>query len=201
MKLPTSPAWQTDDFWKEVVDVITGGKKLRPEHYLHHLTAGELDELRAVLSSSGSFAQQQKLCPKRRGGPTDGSAPPLSLLSELAEAMRQVEELRRLQLHNLVEERAKSRCGSLGMSEQMTKAVLRIVGEETIKQRAAGVVDKFALSAASLLLKGDKQMDAKKTDQQRALEYCLEESRAFPAVQELFKGAFTALKQSKAAKQ
>lgn len=196
---PTPPAWQTDDYWKEVVAVITSGKKLRPEHYLHNLTAEELDVLRGVLSSSGSFAELRLLCPKRRGGATDGSPPNISMLSEIAEAMRQVDELRRLELQNIVEERAKSRAGALGLNEQMTKAVLRIVGEEALKQRAAGVVGKFSLSAASLLLKGDKQFDAKKTDQQRALEFCLEEAKGFPDVQELFKAASAALKKAKGA--
>jgi hypothetical protein len=196
----SSPAWQEDEYWKEVVSVITAGKKLRPEHYLQNLTADELEELRGVLSRSGSFADLRTLCPKRRGGGTDGSLPPISLLSELAQAMRQVDELRQMECQNLLEERAQSRATALGYSAQMTKTLLHIVAEETLKQRAAGIAGKYAYAAASLHLKADKQFEAKKTDQQRALEFCLEEAKGFPEVQEQFKAAFAALKKAKSAK-
>jgi hypothetical protein len=197
---PTPPAWQADDYWKEVVAVITCGKKLRPEHYLHNLTSEELDDLRGVLSLSGSFVELRLRCPKRRGGSTDGSPPNIGMLSEIAQAMRQVDELRQMECQNLLQERAESRASALGYNAQMTKTLLHIVAEETLKQRAAGTAGKYAYAAASLHLKAEKQFDSKKTDQQRALDYCLDEAQGFPEVQELFKAAFAALKQAKAGK-
>ncbi len=190
---PTPRAWQTDPWWSEVVNILTAGKKLRPDHYLEGLNAEELDQLRAALSTSGSYAQQRLLCPKRRGGQTDGALPNLSTLSEIAQAM-----LRESQ--QMIAAATKTRCSARGLSADLTDAVLHAVAEEALKQRAGGVVEKFALSAASLLIKREKQSDARKTDQQRALEFCLDEAKGNPEVQELFKSAFAALKKAKGAK-
>jgi|GEM_PF-6845574 len=44
-----------------------------------------------------------------------------------------------------------------------------------------------------------KASEAKKSDQQKALEFCLEEAKPFPEVIEMFKRAFAALKQAKGA--
>lgn len=200
MKPSTTPAWQADDYWKEVVEVMTSGKKLRPEHYLHNLTADELEVLRSVLSLSVSFAEMRERCPKRRGGSTDGSMPPISLLSEISLAMRQVEQLRQFEAQNLLEAATKKRCGELGLNTQMTNAVIHIVGEEALKQRAAGTVGKFAPSAARILMNWDKQVEAKKSDQERALDRCLAEAKGFPEVQDMFRAAFAALKKAKGSK-
>lgn len=154
---PTATAWAADPFWTEVVDVLTGGKKLRPEHYLNGLDAAELEALRLALSSAGSFAEQQKLCPPRRGGRTDGSLPPITLLCEISQAMRQVNVLRELESRQLVEAAAKRRCGELGLNSQLTNAVVQIVGEEALKQKAEGVVDGFTLKAANVLMKREGQ--------------------------------------------
>lgn len=43
----------------------------------------------------------------------------------------------------------------------------------------------------------EQAAETRKSDQQRALEYCLEESKRWPDVQELFKSAFAALKSAK----
>lgn len=145
-------AWEDDSFWREVVAVLTGGKKLRGEHYLQRLSAEELEQLRSALLFSGTLQQQQQLCPKRRGGPTDGSLPPVSLLSELAQAMREVTTLRALQRQDLIAAATKDRCGQLGLDPQLTNAVVRIVGEEALRQQAENQVGNFAISAAQVLL-------------------------------------------------
>jgi hypothetical protein len=44
-----------------------------------------------------------------------------------------------------------------------------------------------------------KAAEAKKTDQEKALEFCLEAAKSFPEVQKLFTAAFGALKKAKAA--
>lgn len=197
---PTPRAWQSDPYWSEVAGVLANGKKLRPDHYLEGLNAEELDQLRGALSSSGSYAEQRLLCPKRRGGPTDGALPNISTLSEIAQAMRQVAELQVLESQQMISLATQKRCEQLGLNPSVTNAVVQVLGEEVLRKRAAGVVDKFSLSAASLLIKREKQTDAKKSDQQRALEFCLDEAKGHPEVQELFKSAFAALKKAKSSK-
>jgi hypothetical protein len=152
MKTNSTAAWEQDDFWREVVAVMTGGKKLRGEHYLQNLSAEELEQLRSALAFAGTLLEQQALCPKRRGGATDGSLPPVSLLSQISQAAREVTTLRALQRQDLISAATKDRCGSLGLDPQLTNAVVRIVGEEALRQQAENQVSNFAISAANVLL-------------------------------------------------
>jgi hypothetical protein len=154
---PTPRAWQSDPYWTEVATILANGKKLRPDHYLEGLNAEELDQLRGALSSSGSYAEQRLLCPKRRGGQTDGALPNISTLSEIAQAMRQVAELHALEAQQMIEAAVGSRCSARGLSADLTDAVLHAVAEETLKRRAGGVVDKFAVSAATVLMRRESQ--------------------------------------------
>ena len=152
---PTARAWEADPFWKEVVAILTSGKKLRPDHYLDKLGAEALEQLRLALSCSGTFAEQQKLCPPRQGGEKDGELPGISLLGEIAEAMRQVGVLRELQQQELIESATKERCGRLGLDPKLTNAVVRIVGEEALDQKRKRIVGTFAISAAHVLLSAE----------------------------------------------
>jgi len=145
-------AWEQDSFWREVVAVLTGGKKLRGEHYLQSLSGEELEQLRSALAFAGTLLEQQKLCPPRRGGATDGSLPPVSLLSEISQAVREVLTLRSLQRQDLVSAATKDRCGQLGLDPQLTNAVVRVVAEEALRQQAENQVGNFAISAANVLL-------------------------------------------------
>jgi hypothetical protein len=149
---PSSAAWENDSFWREVVAVLTGGKKLRGEHYLQNLSAEELEQLRSALAFAGTLLEQQKLCPPRRGGATDGSLPPVSLLSEISQAAREVTTLRALQRQDLIGAATKDRCGELGINPSLVNAVVRIVGEEALRQQAENQVGNFAISAANVLL-------------------------------------------------
>ena len=152
MKNPTSSAWSQDSFWRDVVAILTSGKKLRGEHYLQKLSASELDSLRLALSSSGTFLEQQKLCPARHGGATDGELPGIALLSEISQAMRQANVLREMQTQRLAESAAKGRCAELGLDPTLTNAVVRIVGEEALDQKTKQQVGSFAISVANVLL-------------------------------------------------
>ena len=149
---PSSAAWENDSFWRDVVAVLTGGKKLRGEHYLQNLSAEELDQLRSALAFAGTLLEQSKLCPPRRGGATDGSLPPVSLLSEISQAVREVTTLRALQRQDLIGAATKDRCGELGIDPALVNAVVRIVGEEALRQQAVNQVGNFAISAANVLL-------------------------------------------------
>lgn len=149
---PTSAAWENDSFWREVVAVLTSGKKLRGEHYLQQLSPEELEQLRSALSFAGTLKEQQQLCPRRRGGPTDGAFPNLDLLSQLSQAIRQVQTLRALSRQDLIAAATKDRCGELGLDPRLTNAVVRVVGEEALRQQAENAVGPFAISAAQVLL-------------------------------------------------
>ncbi|KAF0176451.1 MAG: hypothetical protein FD161_2990 [Limisphaerales bacterium] len=149
---PTPKAWEADEFWSEVVNVITGGKRLRPDHYLASLDAPALESLRLALSSSGTLAEQQKLCPPRSGGRLDGEPPSLRCLSELSSALRQTWMLRRLERQTLIESAAKKRCGDLGLDTRLTDAVCTVVGEEALAQAAHNQVGDFSVKAAQVLM-------------------------------------------------
>lgn len=148
----STAAWEADPFWREVAAVLTGGSKLRGDHYLQGLSGEELEQLRLALSFAGTLAEQRELCPRRHGGPTDGALPPLSLLSPISQAVREVTTLRALQRQDLISAATKDRCGQLGLDPQLTNAVVRIVGEEALRQQAENQVGCFAISAANVLL-------------------------------------------------
>ncbi len=158
---PTPKAWEADEFWSEVVNTITGGKRLRPDHYLDSLDASELESLRLALSASGTLAEQRVLCPPRRGGSLDGELPSVRCLSELQQAMRQTWMLRRLERQSLIESAAKKRCGELGLDSRLTDAVCTVVGEEALAQAAQNQVGEFTVKAAQVLLsRQDGQLKA-----------------------------------------
>jgi hypothetical protein len=56
-------------------------------------------------------------------------------------------------------------------------------------------------TAERLLIEREKLADARKTDQEKALELCLDETKAFSEVQELFRAAFARLEERKKGKQ
>ncbi len=190
---PTPRAWEADEFWSEVVNVITGGKKLRPDHYLAALDAPALESLRLALSSSGTLAEQQKLCPPRQGGKRDGEPPSLRCLSELQSAIRQVVMLRGLERNRLVEAAAKQRCATLGLNAQLTNAVLQVVGEEALAQHAQGVVGKWSLQAANALMKREGQLlaqekfhNALKGELEKAMDAFAQELKGNPQLLEAY---------------
>lgn len=59
---------------------------------------------------------------------------------------------------------------------------------------------KASFKEREVTLAEQKAAEAKKSEQQKALEMCLEEAKQFPEVEQLFKDAFAALKKAKAAK-
>ena len=199
-----SAAWEEDSFWREVVNVLTGGKKLRGEHYLQNLSGDSLEQLRSALSAPGTLADQQKLCPARVGGRTDGELPPLSLLSEISQAVRQVISLRTLKIDDAISETVKARSKELGLDPEVTNAVLRTVGEETLRQRANNLVGPFAISAAQVLLMAEgsrtkaKQEDvkiqlrkSKLTQDDRKIVLMEKKAAAYDRAQELLTKAKT----------
>lgn len=200
----TTAAWEQDEFWKEVVNVLTGGKKLRPDSYLQRLSAEDLQALFVCLSSGASFAEQAKSAPKWHGGARDGQPPSETTLGEISQAIRQVWMLRGLERQQMLNAATKERGQQLGLDSKLVDVVLTLLGEEALAQRARGTVGDFAVKSAFALLKReDQSLDqqkaeaAKKSDHEKALELCLTESKAFPEVQELFKSAFAALKKAK----
>jgi hypothetical protein len=191
MSANTTAAWESDPFWKEVVNVMTGGKKLRGDAYLQRLTSADLESLQLCLLLPASLEEQQKRAPKWRGGQRDGELPGIKLLSELGQAIRQVEMLRGLERQQMVEAAAKDRCGQLGLNSALTNAVVTIVGEEALRQSAQGVVDKFAVKAATVLMKREDQ----RFEQEKFKESLRDKLQAgLDAVAEAFKGNAEAMK-------
>lgn len=78
---------------------------------------------------------------------------------------------------------------SLKLADQMTKTVLACISAKT----------KAAHKEREVTLAEQKQAEAKKSEQEKALEFCLDAAKSSPEVQELFKTAFAALKRLRAA--
>ena len=138
-----------------MVHNLTGGKKLRPDHYLDKLSAEDLQQLKFALSCSGSYAEQRLLCPKRQGGSLDGELPTERTIGEIAQAMRLTDVFRGLERQKLLETSAKERFNELGMDPKVTNAVLRIIGEEVLAQEAKQQVGQFAIQAGSILVSAE----------------------------------------------
>lgn len=178
MTQPTNTAaWEADPYWKEVVQVITGGKKLRSDAYLQTLSAGDLDQLRLCLLLPLSLEQQQVRAPKWTGGPRDGEAPSIKLLSELGQAVRQTEMIQSLERQKMINAAARSRGLQLGLDGSLVDTVLTALTEEALKRHAAGLADKFLPAAGKYLLKREDQLmerekfaESRKTSIERALE-------------------------------
>jgi hypothetical protein len=72
----------------------------------------------------------------------------------------------------------------LVLADRMTNTVMEFISGQTkakFKEREVSLAER-------------KAADAKKTEQEKALEFCLDEAKEFPKVQDLFKQAFAALK-------
>jgi protoporphyrinogen oxidase len=67
-----------------------------------------------------------------------------------------------------------------------------------LKVLAADATGRFKEREVSLA--ESNAADAKKTEQEKALEFCLDEAREVPAAQEFFRKAFAELKKAKAPK-
>lgn len=160
MSKPTIAAWEQDEFWKQVVNLITGGKKLRSDAYLNNLGPEELQALLSCLQSGLPYSEQVKAAPKVRGGAHDGKSPSDSTLSEISKAVRQVWVLNGLERQQLLNAATKKRGQQLGLDSKLVDTVLMVVGEEALAQHAAGVVGGFSLKAAGALMKREGQIFA-----------------------------------------
>jgi hypothetical protein len=79
---------------------------------------------------------------------------------------------------------------SLKLADQFTRTALEFISGQT----------KAIFKEREVSLAEDKAAEAKKSDQQKALELCLDEAKQLPEVQQLFKAAFAALAKAKAVK-
>ncbi|NJL18801.1 MAG: hypothetical protein HC901_00290 [Bdellovibrionaceae bacterium] len=167
MNKPTTAAWEQDQFWRDVVNTMTGGKKLRSDSYLNRLTADELQSLLACLQSGLPYSEQVPAAPKFRGGPRDGEAPSDSTLSEINKAVRQMHSLRALERVQLIQSATQARGKSLGLDPKITDAVCHIVAEEALAQEAAGRVGDFAINAANVLMARESGLTKAQLEKQK----------------------------------
>lgn len=167
MSNPIANPLEADPFWKAVVDILTGGKKLRADSYLASLNAEDLELLRYCLSLPGTLAEQQQLAPKWRGGPRDGQAPGISTLSEIAAAIRESNMLSSLERQQMINASARERGLQLGLDSKLVDTLCAVMAEEALKRQAAGMADKSLGAAASALLKREDQLfEQKKFNEQ-----------------------------------
>jgi len=76
----------------------------------------------------------------------------------------------------------------LCLADRLTNTFLQFISGET----------KAKFKEREVTLAEQKAAESKKDNQTKALEYCLEEAKPYPAVQEKFRDAFAALKKAKA---
>lgn len=157
MNAITKPAWEEDEFWRELVNLMTGGKKLRSDAYLQFCTAEDLDLLQVCLSSGLPFVAIQQKAPPWRGGQFDGKPPGVGTLSEIASAMRQMSLLNNLERQQMINAATKARANVLGVDPSLVDTVLRALSEEALKRQADGMADGMLGKAASALLKREDQ--------------------------------------------
>ena len=158
-------AWAADPFWRDVVNTLTRGKKLRFSHYLEALTSEDLDQLRCIMSSTLSVAAQREKCPPRRHGQTAGALPSLDLVSRISMAIRRTQSLRDLQVENLVET-ARLRCQKLGVDTGLTDQVIQAVAQEVLNQKTQQQLGPQAIATGKLLL----QLEAVRSKSQQEQE-------------------------------
>jgi len=134
-------AWEGNAFWRAVVPVLTGGKRLRSSHYLEGLTAPELEQLRRALASAGSMLARQQLCPRRRGGDYDGELPDLTTLTRLTDAIRLATAPRDDQ--------------PPGVAPDVTNRVLNILAQRVIDPKAEPPPGIVAVATGNLLIRSE----------------------------------------------
>lgn len=76
----------------------------------------------------------------------------------------------------------------LPLADQLSRTAIEFISGQT----------KAAFKERELAMAEQKFAETKKDEQTKALELCLEDAKAYPAVQELFKAAFSALRKAKA---
>ena len=75
----------------------------------------------------------------------------------------------------------------LKLADQLSRTAIEFISGQT----------KAAFKERELTIEEQKFAESKKDEQTKALELCLEDAKAYPAVQELFKAAFSALRKAK----
>lgn len=192
---------------------------LRAEAYEQQLARHSLEHLELlyqVLLTPGMTTEQQRAeCPPwPPGTKLAGRLPAASTLGDIATRLRTEQTLNNLGRVSTFMDKVRSRMGTLptGQQTDVLDTLVGLVGEEMLASKLGGGLVSANLDPLDRLFKR-KQIDqkdqaqefkkarfaeAKKDEAARALEFCLEEAKKYPEVQELFKTAFAALKKAKA---
>lgn len=204
----------------EILTVLEGHKLdwqtfagLRSDSYEQKLaqhSPEQLDQFYSVLFSPGlSLAEKAAQCPPwPPRTKQDGAQPTQRLLSEVASRWNAERALDVVsEVSNVVEKfRSKVACLPNAAMNNVTDGLCAMLSQELMAAKLEGMSLSQQTKALDRLLRKKKldsdiqaREQALKDDQTRALELCLEDAKAYPEVQELFKSAFMALRKAKGA--
>ncbi|MGA2243805.1 MAG: hypothetical protein ABSH48_02305 [Verrucomicrobiota bacterium] len=164
----------------------------------------QLDQFYSVLFSPGLTQTEQALeCPPwPPGTKQSGAQPTTRILSEVACRWNTGRVLDAVSLVAKLVEKFRATASSLpnAQMDSVMDTLCAMLSHELLAAKLEGMRLSQQTKALAMLLrkrKLDSDVQAReqslKDDQTKALELCLEEAKAFPEVQELFKAAFTAL--------
>lgn len=172
MKLPFQRPWQADEYWNDVVAVMSNGKRVRKDAYLDMLDQAGLDALRCALALPGLEAAAAA-APPWPAGKWTGRQPSTQLLSEIGEACRQVDCLLRMKANDVLNMAAKKEAKRLGLrfTDQEMDELMAIYRQQQMARMNSGLeVSPQAIGA--LLKRADQNFDRLKF--QRALQTKME---------------------------
>ncbi|HEX3855951.1 MAG TPA: hypothetical protein VHY30_01500 [Verrucomicrobiae bacterium] len=183
---------------------------LRSDSYEQQLAKSspeDLDKFYSLLFSPGTSLEEKVLkCPDWPSGTrNDGSKPTQRILSEVATRWNSERTLDVVSEVGAMMEKWRAKISKTPNAETsgVTDSLFAMMSQELLASKLEGENLSSMTKALDRLLRKQKLdsdftrlADAKKTDQQKALEYCLEESKG-TAAEDLFKQAFAALKKAK----
>ena len=149
-----------------------------------------LSTLSRFLQSQRSARRQQSVLDKISEGAAQIKRVQAAFAANPAPEMETLIDLHKTLVHHLITD-AEDDPELLKLADQLAITAIQYVSGKT----------KAAQKERQLALAEPKFAETKKDEQTKALEYCLEEAKKFPAVQDLFRSAFAALKTAKETKE
>jgi len=165
----------------------------------------QLDQFYSVLFAPGlSIAQRAAQCPPWPGGTKqEGAQPTERILSEVASRWNAERALDVVSEVSHVVEKFRAKVNGLPNAhlDNVTDGLCAMLSQELMTAKLEGMSLSQQTKALDRLLRKKKldsdvqaREQALKDEQTKALELCLEDARAWPEVQELFRVAFLALR-------
>lgn len=184
---------------------------LRADSYEQQLAKSspeDLDKFYSLLFSPGiALELKAQGCPDWPAGTKhDGSKPTPRILSEVASRWNAERALDVVDQVGTMMEKFRVKISKIpgAAVSGVTDSLFTMLSQELVAAKLEGTDLALQTKALDRLLRKqkldadmDRNAEGKKTTGQKALEYCLDEAKAFPDVQDKFKEAFAALKKAK----